>query len=520
MTKFAKQFKAAHAVSTPLVTVRTFDAKSTIDHVSSMDIRFKDKEDNSILAPVNECVGVIVWDCIVGMVGKNDKGKNSLKHGLSQAGVPSADLTADLPTALRVAGVIGEDVILFLSNAHLFWGEATVIQGVWNLRDAFKLWGSMLILLTGNGAILPAELTNDFLVLDEPLPTKEDLVAIIKDTFDFASLPVPSDTVTNEAVKALTGLPAFIAEQSTAMCLDIDAGTLDMDGLWERKRQAINQTRGLTVLQTDANLDNIGGLEQFKQYLERIMNGNNRPNVILLWDEIEKHFAGMGTDTSGTTTKMGGNILTWSNDIGMQGIIALGVPGAGKTEIVKAIANKYGVLCISVNPADMEHGIVGSSNEYLRNAQAVIDSISDKKVLSIATCNKVESLSPELKRRFANKGLFFFDAPTEIERESIWAIYKTKYKLAAQSMPDANGWTGAEIKACAMQAYDLNISLQDASKYVVPVTVSDAATIEGLRQYCSNRMLSASYPGTYVYDGQEGTLPAQESVSYTGRKMR
>lgn len=520
MTKFAKHFKAAHAVSTPLVTVRTFDAKSTIDHVSTMPLRFKDKDDKPILAPANEHVGIIVWDCIFGMVGKNEKGKASLKQALLTVGVPSPDVTADLPIALRVSGVIGEDVILFISNAHLFWGEREIIQGVWNLRDAFKLWGSMLVLLTGNGAILPAELTNDFLVLDEPLPTKEDLTAIIKDTFDFASLDAPEDTVINDAIKALTGLPAFIAEQSTAMCLDIDTGRLDLDGLWERKRQAINQTRGLTVLQTDANLDNIGGLEQFKQYLERIMNGNNKPNVICLWDEIEKHFAGMGTDTSGTTTKMGGNILTWSNDIAMQGIIALGVPGAGKTEIVKAVANKYGVLCISVNPADMESGIVGSSNEYLRNAQAMLDSISDKKILSIATCNKAESLSPEIKRRFANKGLFFFDAPTENERKSIWDIYTAKYKLASQSMPIDKGWTGAEIKACAMQAYDLNISLEDASKYVVPVAVSDAATIEALRGYCSNRMLSASYPGTYLYEGQGEALQTQESVSYTGRKMR
>jgi len=520
MTKFAKQFKAAHAVSTPLVTVRTFDAKSTIDHVSTMPLRFKDKDDNPIFAPATEHVSIIVWDCIYGMVAKNDRGKASLKQALSTIGVPSLDATADLPIALRVAGVIGEDVILFLSNAHLWWSEREIIQGVWNLRDSFKLWGSMLVLLTGNGAILPSELTNDFLVLDEPLPTKEDLTGIIRDTFEFASLSAPSDAVINDAVKALTGLPAFIAEQSTAMCLDIDAAKLDLDGLWERKRTAINQTRGLTVLQTDANLDNIGGLEQFKQYLERIMNGKNRPNVICLWDEIEKSFAGMGTDTSGTTTKMGGNILTWSNDIAMQGIIALGVPGAGKTEIVKAIGNKYGVLVIAVNPADMESGIVGSSNEYLRNAQAMLDSISDKKILSIATCNKAESLSPELKRRFANKGLFFFDAPTETERKSIWDIYISKYKLDAQNMPNDNGWTGAEIKACAMQAYDLNISLEDASKYVVPVTVSDASTIEALRVYCSNRMLSASYPGTYTYKEQETPLQGQETISHTGRKMR
>lgn len=515
MTKFAKQFKAAHAVSTPLITVRTFDAKSTIDHVSNMSLRFGKDEVKAF-----DKLALVTWDCIKGMTGHNEAGKKVLKTAIPAAGaVP--DATIDLPTALRVAGVISEDVILFLNNAHLFWSEAPVLQGIWNLRDPFKAWGSTLVLLTGNGAILPSELANDFLVLDEPLPTVPELETIIKDTFTFANLSAPNDTIIKEATKALTGLPVFTAEQSTAMCLDVDAAKLDIDGLWERKRQAINQTRGLSVLQTDASLDDIGGLEQFKQYLERIMNGNNRPNVILLWDEIEKHFAGMGTDTSGTTTKMGGNVLTWSNDIGMQGIIALGVPGAGKSEIVKAIANKYGVLCISFNLADMESGIVGSSNEYLRNAQAMIDSVSDKKVLSIATCNKVESLSPELKRRFANKGIFFFDAPTENERASIWKIYKGKYKLSeSDTIPADNGWTGAEIKNCAMQAYDLHIPLTEASNYIVPVTVSDAASIQALREYCSNRFLSASNPGVYHYQEQDGALEAQEKASYTGRKMR
>lgn len=505
--KFVKQFKAAHAVSTPLVTIRTFDAKSTVEHVK---------------ANINENISVIVWDCIKGMEARKKEDNAKLKKAIENAG-SSIELTMQLQEALRVAGHLVDDkgngdTILMLSNAHLFWSEAPVIQGIWNLRDSFKAWGNMLVLLTGNGAILPPELTNDFLVLDEPLPTKDDLATIIKDTFEYAKLKKPSDDIINNATKALIGLPAFTAEQSTAMCLDTVAKKLDVDGLWDRKRQAINQTRGLSVLQTDARLDDIGGLEQFKEYLERLMNGEDPPNVILLWDEIEKHFAGMGTDTSGTTTKMGGNVLTWSNDVAMRGAIGVGVPGAGKTQIVKAIANKYDRLCISFNLADMESGLVGSSNEYLRNAQAVIDSISDKKILSIATCNKIESLSPELKRRFANEGVFFFDAPNTVERESIWKIYRKKYKIPdTDSTPDDNGWTGAEIENCARKAYRFHISLNESAKYIVPVTKSDAITIDNLRRSCSGKFLSASYPGTYVYNEHEEPMQIE---LHSGRKMR
>jgi hypothetical protein len=378
----------------------------------------------------------------------------------------------------------------------------------------------MLILMTSNGAIMPTELSNDVLTLDEPLPTKDDLTAIIKDTFKSAKQESKcTEDIIIEATKALIGLPAFPAEQSVAICLDKTTGVLDTSGLWERKRQAINATRGLRVLETDADIDSIGGLEQFKQFLEQIMTGTNPPNVILLWDEIEKLLAGMGTDTSGTTTKMSGNVLSWSQDTAMMGIIGVGVPGAGKSEMVKAIANKYKKLCISFNLADMESGIVGSSNEYLRNAQAVIDAISDKKVLSIATCNKVESLPPEIKRRFANKGIFFFEAPTETERTAIWDIYRRKYSIpASDPTPNDIGWTGAEIKNCALNAYELRISLKAASQYIVPVAVSDAGKIEELRQNCSGKYLSASYPGVYMYEGRTAEPAIPETV--TGRKMR
>lgn len=502
---FLDQFKAALKVSTPLLAIRTFDAKSTVERIRAI---WSHK--------------VILWDCVKGMnVSKDDKKSlGELENALTLAqSIPH--LTVSLKEALRVLGYIGEDCLIFLSNAHLQLegNERTeVIQGIWNLRDAFKAKGCMLILMTSNGAILPPELSNDFLTLDEPLPTHAELATIVSDTFKFAKADKNlTEAITTEAVKALIGLPAFIAEQSVAMSLNVETGKLDMNGLWERKRQAINQTRGLQVLQTDANLDNIGGLEQFKQYLERVMTGNNPPNVILLWDEIEKSFAGMGTDTSGTTTKMGGNVLSWSQDTGMAGCIGVGVPGAGKSEVVKAIANKYGKLCIAFNLADMESGIVGSSNEYLRTAQAVIDAISDKKVLSIATCNNVESLPPEIKRRFANKGIFFFDAPTESERASIWDVYRKRYSIpASDPTPKDNGWTGAEIRNCALNAHELKITLVESANYVVPVTVSDAGKVEHLRRTCSGKYLSASYPGVYRYE-----VPEEPSIpEATGRKMR
>lgn len=502
---FLKSFKAAHSVSTPLVTVRTFDNKSTIDRIKAS---FKADEIKSLL-----------WDCVKGLTAYTETGLNVLNSAVQKAGT-AIEATANLSEALRVASFLPGDVILFVSNAHMFWTEPVNIQGVWNLRDPYKAKGNMLVLLTSAGAILPAELQNDFLVLDEPLPIASELAKIITDAFKAAKLPEPSTDTVNEATRALIGLPAFPADQSTAMCLDLDKKALDINGLWERKKQAINQTRGLQVLETSASLESIGGLDSIKKYLDRVMNGKDAPNVILFLDEVEKAFAGTGTDMSGVKTALTGSMLQWTQDTGMRGIIELGLPGVGKSEIAKAIGNRYGKPVIAFNIPDMESGIIGSSNEHLRQAQAIIDAVSDKKVFAVATCNKIDSLPPELRRRFA-EAIFFFDAPNETERASIWQVYREKYQIPeTEPVPENDGWTGAEIKECVLKAYRLGITLKEASEYIIPVTISSSDSIEALRRSSSGKYLSATYPGMYKYTGTVYSQPAEMVEETTGRRMR
>jgi SpoVK/Ycf46/Vps4 family AAA+-type ATPase len=223
---------------------------------------------------------------------------------------------------------------------------------------------------------------------------------------------------------------------------------------------------------------------------------------------------------SGVKTAMTGSILQWTQDTNQRGIIELGLPGVGKSEIAKAIGNMYGKPVIAFNISDMESGIIGSSNENLRQAQAIVDAVSDKKVFSIATCNKIDSLPPELRRRFA-EAIFFFDAPTQTERASIWQVYREKYNISvSEALPNDEGWTGAEIKECVLKAYRLGITLIEASEYIIPVTVSSADTIDTLRRSSSGKYLSASNPGIYRYNGPQMAATADVEAESTGRRMR
>ena len=504
--EFLKAFKSAQKVSTPLITVRTFDNQSTVNAIKSV---WTDDKEN--VPPM------IIWDCINGFRAANDKGSTALQSLYQDTGA-STEITIDLTESLRICPALMDDTLVFLYNMHLQWSEAKVIQAVWNLRDIFKAHGCMLLMLTNQGAILPLELSHDVLVLDEPLPTETVLQTIITDTFEYAKLPKPDSETLESATRALIGLPAFPAEQSVAMCIDTESEKLDIDGLWERKRQTINQTNGLSISSGNESLDSIGGLENLKTYMHRVMQGNNPPRCIIFTDEIEKQTAGSKSDSSGVKQELIGDLLTWSEDVKMGGVLELGVPGAGKSQLAKAIGATYNVPFIRFNFAAMQSSLVGSSGANLRTAIATVNAVSSGKILWIATCNSIDSLPTEFQSRFRD-GIFFFDLPSEIERQSIWKIHREKYHIDSQDIiPHDSGWTGREIEECCSKAYRLRLTLSEASRYVIPVAVSNAALIDELRRAASGKYLSASTDSLYVYHDMQTSVNTVADV--TGRKIR
>ncbi|PYV21166.1 MAG: hypothetical protein DMG27_21380 [Acidobacteria bacterium] len=398
--------------------------------------------------------------------------------------------------ALALARRLPENAVLFFANTQRFVTDAVVVQGLWNLRDEFKADGRMLVMLTTSGATLPPELAQDVLVLDEPLPSADDLRRIVTNTFGEASLPEPTTEVVEKAVDALIGLATFPAEQAVAMSLSKTG--LDTPGLWKRKRQVIEQTPGLSVWRGGETFDDIGGVAQVKHFLKAVIAGVAPPRVVVFIDEIEKAFAGAGTDLSGVKTEMTGTMLTWMQDREADGLIFLGPAGAAKSAVAKATGNTAGIPTIAFDLAAMESSLVGASGDRLRTALKIVDAVSQGRSLFIATCNSIVSLPPELRRRFT-LGTFFFDLPSAEEREAIWKIYLRKYG-ASGDLPDDEGWTGAEIKECCRKAYRLKVSLGDSARYIVPVSRSAADQIQALRKQASGRFLSASKPGVYEYE--------------------
>jgi len=160
---------------------------------------------------------------------------------------------------------------------------------------------------------------------------------------------------------------------------------------------------------------------------------------ILFLDEIEKGLAGVGGSSTdgGTTQRVGGTFLTWLND-------------------------------------------------------------HTSEVFVIATCNDYSKLPPEYTRMGRWDAIFFVDNPGADERESILHIYLSQF-LGSNYEPDPaqyrdalEGYSGAEIRQVAIEAAYNGGDLEAAARFVIPISRSQKAQMDALREWARARTIPAS----------------------------
>lgn len=487
-----EHFKLARSRGVPLLAITTPDPSATMDVIVNY-YNGKTK------------VPIFRWDIVTGLVGLNNEALATMGNVLKDT---DQTVTVKPDETLNLATRLPETAILFFLSAHRFVADAIVSQGIWNLREPFKnsrrTWVGLAPSLT-----LPVELQQDVLIIDEPLPNDEQLTTIVTDQFKYAieagqKLKMPTAKDLALAVDAIRGLAAFPAEQATAMSLT-EAG-LHYTDLWERKRQLIEQTQGLTIDRGGETFADIGGMDQAKQFGNAIFHGPRPPRVCVRLDELEKSMAGATGpvgDNTGVSQDFNGVILREMEDNNWTGLLAVGPPGGGKSIFSKALSNTHSCLSMALDTGAAKGGIVGQSEAAIRSIMKVIKSVAGEQAFFVATCNKLDSLPPELRRRF-RMGIWFFDLPDARERRNIWDIQLKKFGMAENSgLPKDEGWTGAEIRNCVELAWQLNCTLVQAANFVVPISVSDPEGIERLRRMAHGKFLSANYAGPYQYQASK-----------------
>lgn len=494
MELLEQQFNSARKCGVPLLGIETPDQAATMARL--IPLLNGDKKEPAL-----------AWDIIRGVRAANDSGIAALERiapdeASAQALMNPTEMLSQLPK-------LPEKTVLFMLNAHRYYENEAVAQGIWNLRDIFKASKRMLVLLAPSLS-LPAELERDIIVLDEPLPTDKELGGIVERLHAYASIAQPKAEALAPIIRAARGLAAFPAEQAVAMSLS--RGGVDTGKLWALKRKMIEQTKGLQVYMGGEGFDDIGGIGQAKRFGSQLFRGAEPPAAIIFVDEIEKALAGSGSglgDSSGTSQDQLGVLLSSMQDNEWSGLIAVGPPGCAKSLYAKALGNTHAVPTLKLDLGSLKGSLVGKSEQQVRAAVKIIQSVAGKSAYWVATCNKLDVLPPELRRRFTD-GIWFFDLPDAEERAAIWEIQMKHYGLQGTDRPNSENWTGADIRNVCSIAYRLNLPLAEAAQYITPVAKSDPQSIEKLRALADGRFLHSSQVGVYRRNAGEATPDARK----------
>jgi len=338
--------------------------------------------------------------------------------------------------------------------------------------------------------------------ISEPVPDRAAVVSIAKRIvedakaakYDMSAVETPEGM--SRLASALIGLPsAFDVEQT--MALEATRNGVSIPGVWKRKIDRLKATSGAEITIDNPTFADLVGNDNVKSEISAFISGREKVGCLLFFDEPEKLFAGAGTDSSGVTSSLVGMTLSFMQDNAVRAFLAAGIPGAGKTRTGQCAAGEAGVPFIKVS--DIKGSLVGESERKLRAIFTAAKAMAgDGAIMALGACNWVDQLPPELLARFS-MGQFFYDFPTKPELAALFAYFMKRYDLPDQPLPECDGWVGREVESCCYRAYQFGRSLIEVAANICPQSVSQAQRLDGLRQSCSDRFLSASNPGLYKF---------------------
>ena len=454
-----------------------------------------------------------------------DRGKKILFWTITQGMVQNANhrdnATRDPMNALDFVMDSREQALFVLKDFHAFIGNTEITRRLRDLFVSLKMTYKTLIILAPL-LKLPAELEKEITVVEYGLPDRDDLDVLLEGIIQKAKENpnlnvVLSDLERDQILKAAQGLTVNEAENVFAKSL-VEKHKFDVDVILSEKEQIILKSGILEYYPFSEQISDVGGLDNLKEWMEkRTVSFTEKARAFGLPEP--------------------------------RGVLLLGVQGCGKSLSAKAIGSLWRLPLLRLDVGRIFAGIVGSSEENMRKAIRVAESVApailwidelekgfsgtqssgqsdggttsrvfgtfltwmqDKKAATfvVATSNDVTALPPELLRKGRFDEIFFIDLPSAEERTQIFKIHLSKRKRNSDEFDldrlaaATPGFSGAEIEACVVDAlynaFDnegkelTTDAIVDAAHHTVPLSMTMRERIEHLREWANTRARQAS----------------------------
>jgi ATP-dependent 26S proteasome regulatory subunit len=446
--------------------------------------------------------------------------------------------TIDPIAAIQFIQSVNEHALFVFKDFHVYFGvrnRAVEYGVVRKLRDIIPVLNSgdlkKNVIFISPELLIPDDMQKEIYVFEFPLPILEEIKEKLDEMIEANTAVVNclSEHEKEILCKAALGLTLQETENAFARAM-VNDGKLDisdLDVIFDEKNQVIRKTGILEFVKSDLRIEDIGGLENLKRWLQK------RNNTWL--DSAQKY-----------------------NIPAPKGVLITGVPGCGKSLTAKAMSTIWHLPLLKLDMGKIFSGVVGSSEENMRRAirtaEAVAPSIlwvdeiekglrghdgtgdsgtgsrifgtflswmQDKTALVfvVATANNINNLPPELLRKGRFDEIFFVDLPTRRERREIFLVHLKKRLAHSEIAGDimighdinpvlldfladqTEGFVGSEIEQIVIsalyEAYFENRSLlssdfQEVISNMIPLSVTQGEQIKQLRSWASVRAVAAT----------------------------
>lgn len=385
-----------------------------------------------------------------------------------------------------------EFTILLLHNYHWFLDKPPIIQRIQSYMDAWRNRGKAIIILSPFVEI-PLEIRKDFMLLELPLPDETEIRGCMHHIASSAGDMSLLDGDNESIIQAAKGLTKTEIENVFSLSW-ATTNKFDLDVINEQKIQTIEKSGLIEVLRTDRTYADILGYDRAKEIVGKM---------------IRKR-----------TSK---------------GQLFVGPPGCGKTSFIMCTVGEYKKIGLLINFGRLYSKWQGEGTENVEEIIHIIEAIGDCVVIMdefekqfsgaastgetdggtsrrmtgrwlqfmsekpegvylMGTCNSFKGIPDEYLRAGRWDGSpLYIDIPQPEEQMAILEYYINKFELdGGLKPPKMPNWTGAEIESCCLMAKNMEIDLEQASKYIKPQNIKGFAEADELRKFAVPASSTAS----------------------------
>jgi hypothetical protein len=320
----------------PLLLVRTYEEYRVLSQFVAQ------LKGTKILDENGQEIGTykaFVWDVVEGVRSMEIVDK-SLKFGTK----PIEGTSTNPDAALNFISQAEDNSILFVKDFHPFlekdYQDRTyLIRKVRNLSAQFKAKGKTLVFISPDMKP-PMELEKEVTIVDYKLPERAELQIVLKSVCKATGASMPRDKEVEALLDAALGMTALEAENAFAVSL-VEAKKFDAALIRREKAAIVKKTGLLEVIETTETLDQIGGLENAKEW------------ALLKRDSFTPEAKAFGI-------------------ISPKGVFLNGVPGCGKSLLSKVLSVVFGRPLFRLDMSKIKSKWVGESES---NFRMVLDTV-------------------------------------------------------------------------------------------------------------------------------------------------